>query len=394
MYALDVDASYSATNMYALTCGLPDVGFMKVSVCVYRRHWCDVHYTSHVGHRGPAVQLPCRTSLTWVSPCPVVCHVVEPMWLWVGLCLLHGGVRAVQSQLGSCMAPCLLGALPCQHHSRTTAHGLTTNATQLDAVSRAQSATTPAPLTALPTPTTWLTGEVGGITAGRTPLFVHGFDMAVRPARPWAAKKPCVHPTARPHLPPATLPVLPFLLGFAHQSHPQFRPHKATNSTDSARSARDLPPSAPSRELDMLLIAEDADYHENNFLWSYDVSTVLGEQDKSCFPVRASKLSISVPTSCHACSRCVQTAAMTTCPHPLRPLSQSPCAQIPTGDMTRLISTPYGAEVTGTVFVTLNGATYIFNAMQHPYGDNSWLPLVNATGACKMNMNALRITGR
>ncbi len=30
VYALDVDASYSATNMYALTCGLPDVGFTKV----------------------------------------------------------------------------------------------------------------------------------------------------------------------------------------------------------------------------------------------------------------------------------------------------------------------------------------------------------------------------
>lgn len=58
-------------------------------------------------------------------------------------------------------------------------------------------------------------------------------------------------------------------------------------------------------------------------------------------------------------------------------------AQIPTGDMTRLLSTPYGAEVTGTVFVTLNGATYIFNALQHPYGDTSYLPIVNATGACQ-----------
>ncbi|KXZ55887.1 hypothetical protein GPECTOR_2g1438 [Gonium pectorale] len=66
--------------------------------------------------------------------------------------------------------------------------------------------------------------------------------------------------------------------------------------------------------LDLLLIAEDTDHHENNFLWAYDVAT---------------------------------------------------------GDMTRVMSGPVGAEVTGTAFFTLpvggTTMTYIWNNLQHPY---------------------------
>ncbi|GLC38775.1 hypothetical protein PLESTM_000774600 [Pleodorina starrii] len=63
--------------------------------------------------------------------------------------------------------------------------------------------------------------------------------------------------------------------------------------------------------LDLLLIAEDTDWHENNFLWAYDLKS---------------------------------------------------------GDLTRVLSVPLGGEVTGTAFFTLpNGLTYIWNNIQHPY---------------------------
>ncbi|GLI60239.1 hypothetical protein VaNZ11_002328, partial [Volvox africanus] len=65
------------------------------------------------------------------------------------------------------------------------------------------------------------------------------------------------------------------------------------------------------RGLDLLLIAEDTDNHENNFLWAYDVTS---------------------------------------------------------GDMTRVMSAPVNAEVTATAFLELpNGFTYIWNNIQHPY---------------------------
>ncbi|EFJ47998.1 alkaline phosphatase, secreted, phosphate-repressible [Volvox carteri f. nagariensis] len=62
--------------------------------------------------------------------------------------------------------------------------------------------------------------------------------------------------------------------------------------------------------LDLLLIAEDTDYHDNNFLWALDVSS---------------------------------------------------------GDMTRVLAAPVGAEVTGIGFFTLpNGLSYIWSNIQHP----------------------------
>ncbi|GIL89223.1 hypothetical protein Vretifemale_17072 [Volvox reticuliferus] len=76
--------------------------------------------------------------------------------------------------------------------------------------------------------------------------------------------------------------------------------------------------------LDLLLIAEDTDNHENNFLWAYDVAS---------------------------------------------------------GDMTRVLSAPINAEVTATAFFELpNGFTYIWNNIQHPF---EGLPdsLANSDGA-------------
>ncbi|GIL56344.1 hypothetical protein Vafri_11722 [Volvox africanus] len=65
------------------------------------------------------------------------------------------------------------------------------------------------------------------------------------------------------------------------------------------------------RGLDLLLIAEDTDHHENNFLWAYDVAS---------------------------------------------------------GDMTRVMSAPINGEVTATAFFELpNGFTYIWNNIQHPF---------------------------
>ncbi|KAG2495904.1 hypothetical protein HYH03_006141 [Edaphochlamys debaryana] len=68
---------------------------------------------------------------------------------------------------------------------------------------------------------------------------------------------------------------------------------------------------------DVLYIAEDTDHHENNFLWSYDLAS---------------------------------------------------------GDMTRVLSVPVGAEVTGTAVFTLpsTGMTYVWNNFQHPYSGSAF----------------------
>ncbi len=49
--------------------------------------------------------------------------------------------------------------------------------------------------------------------------------------------------------------------------------------------------------------------------------------------------------------------------------------------LTRLLTSPMGAEVTGTIFVELNGRHYIFSNLQHPYEGSAWAPFANAIGA-------------
>ena len=57
-----------------------------------------------------------------------------------------------------------------------------------------------------------------------------------------------------------------------------------------------------------------------------------------------------------------------------------PAGLLPSLQLTRLLTAPMGAEVTGTIFVELNGRLYIFSNIQHPYDGSAYAPFTNATG--------------
>lgn len=75
---------------------------------------------------------------------------------------------------------------------------------------------------------------------------------------------------------------------------------------------------------DLMLITEDTDWHENNFLWSLD---------------------------------------------------------LPTGELTRLVASPIGSEVTGSGVFRLNGFLYIFAAFQHPLDSSIYSGLLAMNGS-------------